>query len=462
MITRRHLLQLGGATALALLGLDRRLAGAEAAESVGGFTGYGPLIADPAGLVDLPAGFSYSVVSRAGERMDDGFLVPMAHDGMAVFALAGGKLALIRNHELTAHNPQSGPFGADNALLPKLARERIYDFGKGAPSLGGTTTIIIDAATAKREKQWLSLVGTSRNCAGGTTPWGTWVTCEEATQRAGSEDKGTVAERDHGYAFEVPVTDAPALADPTPLAAMGRFRREAIAIDPRSGAVYQTEDARDGVFYRFLPTTPGKLREGGRLQALRIRGYAKGNTWNWTARDIPVGQAMAVDWVDIADPADRTAEQATVQGAQRFTRGEGMWAGDGAIWFACTDGGARRKGQIWRYVPSAVEGTAGEKDQPGMLMLFIEPDDGALLENVDTLTVSPWGGLIAAEDNASQDADEPNRLVAVTPDGRCHPIASTGRTEWAGACFSPDGRWLFANVYGPGTTVAITGPWRKA
>ena len=456
-LSRRSLLRLGGATALALLGLDRRFA-AEAPAGAAA-AGFGPLRRDPAGILDLPAGFRYVIVSRMGETMADGLLVPGGSDGMACFAAADGTLRLVRNHELYPGDVGAGAFGRDNARFARVDRARVYDAGDGtAPALGGTTTVVVDAATGACRSQWLSLAGTWRNCAGGPTPWGSWVTCEETTQRAGTTDKGLVIARDHGFAFEVPAA-ADGLVEPTPLTAMGRFHREAIAVDPASGAVYQTEDTANGVFYRFLPAQSGRLGAGGRLQALRIRGHAKPDTRNWTAKDIAVGAELLVDWVDIADPLDRTAAQATAAGAHIFTRGEGCWSGNGLVWFACTDGGPQRKGQIWRYQPSPVEGTPGEKADPGRLVLFVEPDDGALLENVDNVTVAPWGDVLGSEDNASRGASPENRVLGITPAGAIYPLASTTLSEIAGPCFSPDGRWLFINIQAPGLTCAITGPW---
>lgn len=450
MLTRRHLLALGGAGALTWLGLDRRLAAADPTAPLPG------LVPDPQGLLDLPAGFRAVVVSKAGAPMADGLVSASAMDGMAAFAGENGRILLVRNHELNPGDPKAGPFGAGNALLPKLAPDRLYDAGgMTTPALGGTTTVVVDGETGALVHEYQSLAGTYRNCAGGPTPWGSWITCEEDITVPGRNDKGWVAEKRHGYAFEVPARAEVGAVEPIPLLAMGRFRREAVAIDPRTGIVYQTEDNRNGVFYRFLPKVPGKLAEGGTLQALRIEGFAKPNTWNWDARDITVGQSFACTWVDIADPDNDPAKQAIAQGCQTFTRGEGIWWGEGAIWFAATDGGSKRKGQIWRYEPGA-DATAG-----GTLSLFVEPDDGAILENVDNLTVTPWGGLFACEDNASKGATPENRIVHIRSDGSAEVFAVNrlNTSELAGACFSPDGKWCFVNIMFPGITLAITGPW---
>lgn len=443
-LTRRALLRYGGITALALLGLDRRLSGAEAPAGLAA-AGYGPLVKDPAGLLDLPAGFRYVVLSKAGEEMADGLLAPSFFDGMACFPLDKDRLALVRNHELTSDLKDIGPFGPDNARLGKIDQAKLYDRGGGtSPALGGCSTVVVNTTTMTMERQFLSLAGTIRNCAGGPTPWGSWITCEEDLTVPGPTKAGS-SDRFHGFAFEVPASATPGLADPLPLTALGRFRREAVAIDPGTGIVYQTEDFKAGLLYRFIPTTPGKLHAGGKLQALRVAGVA--DATNWKQQDVAVGTELAVEWVDIPDPSDATAKQGTAAGATIFTRGEGCWWADGAIWYTCTDGGKERRGQIWRLVPG----------KPDRLTLFSEPNDPRVYDMIDNLTVAPWGDVICAEDGG-----DGNRLIGVARDGRCYPLAfnALNSGEMAGVCFSPDGQWLFANIFHPGHTVAITGPWR--
>ena len=241
---------------------------------------------------------------------------------------------------------------------------------------------------------------------------------------------------------------------------MGRFRHEAIAVDPRSGAVYQTEDRGDGLFFRFLPHEPGKLAKGGRLQALKIRDKARADTRNWYGSDLTVGQKLSVEWVDISNveaPDDDLRYQGCFErGAARFARGEGCWFGHDSVFFACTNGGLKRKGQIFRYRPSPVEATSGEAAQPGTLELYIEPNDGKLIENADNLTIAPWGDLIVCEDGT-----DPQFLVGITPSGKIYKLARTNLGELAGAVFSPDGSTLFVNIQTPGVTVAITGPWKS-
>ena len=143
--------------------------------------GYGPLVPDPAGLLDLPQGFSYRIISKFGDRMADGHFVPDRADGMGAFRLDGRRMALVRNHELSRTHGEAGPF---RTSAP--ANVPAFDRAGGRPMPGGTTTIIYDYRTGRVESEYLSLVGTLRNCAGGTTPWGSWLTCEEDVSKAGS------------------------------------------------------------------------------------------------------------------------------------------------------------------------------------------------------------------------------------------------------------------------------------
>jgi secreted PhoX family phosphatase len=421
--------------------------------------GFGPLLPDPAGILDLPAGFRYTVVARQGDRMSDGLLMPGQPDGMAAFAGPDGTTVLVCNHELNPATPELGPFGEDYALLSKLDPALLYDAGHlKTPGMGGTTTLVYDTRSGKLLRSHLSLAGTERNCAGGPTPWDSWISCEETT--AGVDE---LHETDHGWNFEVP-SGADGPVRPLPLKAMGRFNHEAIAVDPASGAVYETEDRPDGLIYRFLPKTPGALAEGGRLQALVIRDQAACDTRNWgDGPAIACGDRFAVAWMDLAEtdaPKDDLRLRGFAGGAARFARGEGMWHGNGAIYFACTNGGAAKKGQIWKYTPSAAEGTAGESASPGTLELFVEPNDGGLVDNADNLTVAPWGDLIVCEDGSGEQF-----LVGVTPDGGIYKFgrnAMASNSELAGATFAPDGSTLFVNVQHAGLTLAITGPWRSA
>jgi len=420
--------------------------------------GYGALQPDPHRIFDLPKGFRYRIIAQQGKRMDDGLLRPGDPDGMAAFPLEDGRVGLICNHELSFGETGKGAFGKNNENFSAPFQRTSYDAGRGmGPQLGGTTTLVYDPVRERTDLEYMSLLGTDRNCAGGPTPWNSWITCEETNIRADA-----LTAKDHGYNFEVPMSTEVRPVEPIPLKAMGRFRHEAVAVDPKTGIVYQTEDMSDGLIYRFIPKVPGKLAEGGRLQALAILGAPSRDTRNWPELEqaaFATERPVEVTWVDIEDvesPDDSLRFQGFDKGAARFARGEGMWAGDGEFYFACTNGGPLRQGQIFRYVPSPKEGTAAEAGEPGRLELFVESTNPDLLRNCDNLTVAPNGHLVVCED-----ADEPCRLVGVSPKGEFYLIGENRYTssELAGACFSPDGKVLFVNLQKEGLTLAISGPW---
>ncbi|MBW3623280.1 MAG: DUF839 domain-containing protein [Armatimonadetes bacterium] len=460
-LSRRRLLRDAGAVTLGFIGVKALLADPAFAQSPPpAGSGYGPLIRDPKRIIDLPAGFSYQAFSRTGETMADGLRVPGRHDGMWAFPGPEGQTILVRNHELAQGDTGSGPWAGRQDLLATIPTEKFYDPGSGTrpvPMSGGTTTLVYDTKQQKLISHFLSLAGTIRNCAGGPTPWGSWVTCEETVDRAGSSRSV-----DHGYNFEVPATATPGLAAPTPLKAMGRFNHEAIAVDVKSGIVYETEDRDNGLIYRFIPEVPGQLAAGGKLQALKIKERSKALTQNWsTANRIPPGVSMEVEWIDMTNveaPSDDLRVRGFNAGAAQFARGEGMWSGLEGIYFACTSGGPSRLGQIGRYIPSPSEGKPEEAQAPGRLELFVESNSSALMAHADNLTMAPWGDLILAEDSTSGAV---NHLVGVTPLGVYYRLGrnAMNTSEFAGVTFSPDGSTLFANIYSPGLTLAITGPW---
>ena len=408
----------------------------------GEFAGYGPLQPDPAGLLDLPEGFSYRVISRLGDTMDDGGTVPDRADGMGCFDIGNGEIALVRNHELQPKHDAGGPIAKG------------YGKREGVFVPGGTTTIVLDARTLAVKRQFRSLGGTIRNCSGGTTPWGSWLTCEEAPTGPG-QPYGEGLERSHGWVFEVPAS-ARGLVDAVPLTAMGRFNHEAAAVDPATGIVYMTEDRDDGVLYRFVPKVAGKLAAGGRLQAMVVEGLA--DTRNWKSADMPVGKPYRVSWIDLDDvkaPKDDLRQRAAAKGASLVARGEGLHMGvnRGAseIFACCTSGGAKELGQILKLSP-------GHAGKPDTLELFFESESTDQFNFGDNLTVAPSGHLIVCEDQYTVLVD--NHIRGITPDGRAYNVARLrSQTELAGGCFSPDGKVLFVNAYGPTATMAITGPW---
>jgi uncharacterized protein len=450
-----------GLTAIAFAGLTRHAYGQMPPAAKNEVYGYGPLLRDPNSLIDLPKDFSYRVISRFGNLMDDGFVVPSAGDGMGAFAMGKGKgkVALVRNHELSPRDARFGPFSTG---MP--ADIKTYDRltgGDKSPLPGGTSTLIYDLKSGKVESQYLSLVGTIRNCAGGITPWGSWLSCEENTTRAGS-DVG----KDHGYIFEVPASHK-GLVDPVPLKAMGRFNHEAACIDPRTGIAYLTEDREDSLLYRFVPNAKGALAKGGRLEALAIDGVA--DSRNWKGVSIKRGDALRVSWVPLDAPEapdDDLRKRGAAKGATLFARGEGMWwdkgllPDSGQFFFTCTSGGAVKGGQVFRYVPAVSEGFPGESDAPGKIELFYESADLAFFNLGDNLCVMPNGHLMVCEDQYTDITD--NHLRGITPGGKAYAFAkSRVQTEFAGACFSPDGSTLFVNLMWPTMTLAIKGPWGK-
>jgi len=461
--SRRGFLQTAGLVTVGFGGL--RLASADptavSAMIATGGLGHGPLIPDPKGVLDLPAGFAYAIIARQGATMSDGFIVPSRPDGMAAFPGRNGTTVVVCNHELNPAHSADGPFGKDFSLLGKLASESIYDMGGGRPAGGGTTSIVYDTRSGKVLEHRLSLAGTLRNCAGGPTPWNSWITCEEIVLDEGDDVGGMKIQKAHGYNFEVPAWLGRGLAAPVPLKAMGRFNHEAVAVDPHSGIVYQTEDVGDGLIYRFLPDQPGALAKGGRLQALAVKGQKSLDTRNWESATVAVGEAMEVEWIEMDNveaPEDDLRLRGFAAGAARFARGEGMWYGRDAVYFACTNGGARKKGQVWRYIPSSDEGLSGESSNPGKLELFVEPNDGKIVDNADNLTIAPWGDVLVVEDGAGPD----QFLLGITPAGKVYRLGrnAISDSEMAGPCFSPDGSTLFVNIQGDGLTLAITGPWQ--
>jgi secreted PhoX family phosphatase len=372
---------------------------------------------------------------------------------MGAFAGPGGRTILVRNHEFWSYN-ENGPFGPKNELLTPAIRARMFNPATDPVAKGGTVTLLLNREGTAVERQHLSLAGTLRNCAGGTTPWGSWLTCEEPKRSFVNK----LADG-HGWVFEVP-SRATELIQAVPLRAMGRFNHEAAAVDPKTGIVYLTEDHEEGLFYRFLPAQRGRLVRGGRLQALAIDRLktSANRDGAWAA-----GKALTARWIDldgVEAPDDDLRDRGADKGATRFVRGEGLTIGaDRTVYFTCTEGGRNAKGQVFSYRPSAAEGQPGEKDAPATIALFVEPNDTALLDMPDNLCVAPWGDLVICEDGKG---DQYLRLVS--PQGRIRTIgrnAHDGKAELAGVCFAPDGRTMFVNIYNPGYTLAIRGPWER-
>ena len=426
-------------------------------------TKIGPLRPDPDRILDLPDGYSYTIVSRAGERMNDDLLVPHAHDGMAAFPGENGRVILICNHELRPANFDQSAFAGEFNTQLNAVTEKLYDQGGGkTPGAGGTTTTIYNPETRTTERQHLSLAGTELNCAGGPTPWGSWLSCEECFESPGNGlSAGRIVHRDqrHGYVFEVP-SSAEGLVEPVPIRAMGRFEHEATAVHEPTGIIYMTEDRHHSLFYRYIPKVPGKLHEGGKLQALVIDEQPAFMTHNWSGKpQIVPGESLPTRWIDLDKVDSRKNDlrlRGTTQGAATFARGEGLCNAGGDMVFTCTIGGPARLGQVFAYRPSPHEGQPLEGYDPGQLTLIAEATNESILRNADNITFSPWGDLIVCEDTSSHCG-----LVGIRPDGSQYQLADNSHTnsELAGACFSPDGKTLFVNIQYPGMTLAITGPF---
>ena len=418
--------------------------------------GYGPL--SPAGdHLSLPPGFQYSVVSIEGQMMDDGFPVPKAMDGTGAFALPNGNLLLIRNHEDSDRGDwfRARPAGSTstsagilNPILNTHFGPRAYAYDGVAG--GGTTSLEIEPYGQRRlVRQWWSLVGTKRNCSGGVTPWGSWLTGEE-TLDGPHLGGGLHMDQAHGYLFEVPVNTNPlAPVVPQPLTRLGRFNHEACSVDPETAIIYETEDNGDtSGLYRFVPnvkpTAPGQLAGiTGQLQMMRVA-----NTNQYvTAIGQQVGVPLAASWVTIATPDAGTSatavfNQGFAAGGARFRRLEGSWFSNGKLYFSSTSGGDAGLGQIWVHDPVAQTVT-----------LIFESDNVDVLDAPDNLTVTPRGGLIVCEDGAGMQL-----LRGISPSGEIFDFAKNiyNNIEFAGPVFSPDGQTLFVNLFGRLTTRTLT------
>lgn len=420
-------------------------------------------------ILALPKGFQYVTFSKIGEHFGNGLVVPRNHDGMTCFGGRGDLVRLIRNHEL---RNAAGDFNL-GVNGPQALR---YD-PKG---MGGCMTLDFDTRRKRLVRQFISIGGTFVNCAGGLSWRDTgWITCEETT--AGVKATPLPFDKPHGYNFFVPAgadSTVPAVA----LKAMGRFAHEASVADER-GLVYQTEDnGNTSGFYRFTPQHPARL-DVGTLEMLAVKGAATAELF----RGQTVGLRLPVEWVRIDNPdpnleggAQSCFRQGSAKGGAAFNRLEGIFRGeDGrSIYFLSTSGGDRRGpdgdgyGQLWHYIPA--DGELQEEDQ---LVLVFESESGSVLESPDNLCLTPNGGALFCEDDAVSDNDEHPLAEGITDVNRLIGLGGRGEpfefavnllndSEFAGACFSPDGEVLFVNLFGngdvdSGMTCAIWGPWEN-
>jgi secreted PhoX family phosphatase len=448
---------------------------------------YGPLrrVADQRGVevLALPAGFSYVTFGHTGSIMSDGYPTPLALDGMGAFA--GGRHGMVR---LVRNSEDRNPVGIQGGLLGD--RSEAYD----PTTFGGTTTLVYDESRRKLLQDFVSLNGTSTNCAGGISyRQEYWLTGEETVGGPEYVQPAFRFAKRHGYLFQTPVDRGPNELEPgVPLTAAGRFSHEAAAVDQSTGIVYETEDPGSGVgagFYRFTPDDPDDLTAGGALHMLAITGQPKVDLREGRTR----GEALPVTWVEIGEPdppvtsiADplSTFNQGWNGGGAKFNRLEGCWEDGGTIFFVSTSGGDEKNGdvnsdgyaegfgQVWAYDP------AGST----LTLIYESPGGGQHADSPDNLTVTPRGGLILCEDDASSayvdthplapGIENVNRLIGLTMEGHAFEFAVNvlNGSELAGACFSPSGRTLFFNLFGrarfdedpvEGMTVAVTGPWGR-
>ena len=394
-ISRRQLIVSGALAAGALAGSPRLLREALAAPARAGASPYGPLGAPDANGLMLPPGFSSREVAR-GLSQVAGYPWPVFPDGQATFSTADGGWILVTNSESLA------PTGAGTSAI------------RFRPDGG--------IASAYR-----ILGNTNLNCAGGPTPWGTWLSCEE-------HDAGLVWECD-------PAGELAAVARP----ALGVFNHEAAAVEPSGRQLYLTEDKPDGGFYRFTPVAYPDLSEG--LLEVAV-----------------VAADGHVSWREVPDPGPTPIETPTrkqVAEMTPFNGGEGIWHDGGVLYF--TTKGDKR---VWAY-----------DARTGVLEILFDRATAldSSLDAVDNVTVSAAGEIFVCEDGGNMEIGliTPEREVSpfLRFTGPAHPVEGEFKSEVCGVIFDPSGTRLYCTSQrahppgpgapGPGAVYEISGPFRQ-
>jgi len=376
-------------------------------------------VSDRGGMLDLPPGFQYRVLSEEGGRLSDGSEVPGSFDGMAALPGGDGQMMLVRNHELGADDGSAVP-----ARTP---------FDRDGP--GGTTTLVV-GRDRRVVREVVTSSGTIDNCAGGATPWGTWITCEEDLTDG------------HGYAFEVDPREPESELSRTPIRAMGTLH-EAIAIDPRTGVVYLTDNSQGSDDPRcrrpvvplpvrpLRPATPARGAAARRAVAgPRARGARRRPRGSALRAALRSRLAAGRPWGAPRSPERRAAHSSSEPKAV---------PSEAAPWFADTLGGEAGRGQLFRYRP-----------RTETLELFQESGERSRLEQPDNTVVAPWGDLVVCSDSRCDP-------FGMTPEGGLYPIARSrlADSELCGPTCAADGRTLFLNAQYPGVTYAIWGPFGR-